>query len=1046
MGEIEPKRIQPLIGRTFSSSRDRVLLIACYDPVGISTIPEQIAYWQILSRFHIEVLNLWPGAGGHLAVPSGVDLRDFAGLILHPTVSYNPRNLGNLDSQIATKFADFEGIKVIAKQDEHYFSRYYSEYIKAHRFDMLLTCVPPPELQKVYPRDVIGDVEIFHTLTGYVTAEMRNAKHRPFSSRSLDISYRGSIQPLSFGRLGFEKRKIGNDVCSHSATAKLRHDISSRWEDRLPGDSWKEFLADSRAVLGVESGSNLFDFDGDVEAACADYAKTSALDPLSDEFYFAADRLFLNRYEGNVNYAQISPRHFEAAAAGAAQVLYEGAYSGIFAAGRHYFPLERDLSNWEEIIVSLRTGSKKIAEAAFEEVVLDPKLSYEHFVAEFDDRFERLRDSRGRRSPSRTPHANRPRVLVLCAHEPTVDPRIDWMASAFSQDCFVCELGIHSQGGTEAGPTLEEVEASRSRVRVDSRYSSQPWLAPAGEMSRWATPGLLQLSILAGYEHARSSDIARATGAHGASPGALSRFAWYCKFFVRANSALYQAAINSGPFDCIVAADLHTLPAAVALKSIWGAHLVYDSHEYCAFSDTRFESWENAFWANIERSLVPHADTCLTVSDTLADQLSRDYGVTFEPVPNAVPLRVGHFDENAARVPGEHDILVFLFQGNFAVERGLDHTITAWQDAPPSAHLHLRGPGNQERDKLIELAKGLGLLDRTVFFPEAVKEEDLVSAAGTADVALIPYNPTHYAYRFACPNKLSQYMAAGRPIVVSPIQFVADVIRRGNCGYVVDFRNKDSLLSTIRHCLDNRVEVAEKGSNAFRVFKESFNWQVVAGPVVQRIISQLRQQKSSRSPIDFSWVHTDRTMVAPAIDEPHRPSIDYWERTFGELQAAYSSSLSSCMTDLNNILREYAAALFSADGETIVPVLSTSKEWLQVITAKVEIEEEFARFSTQVDQLRRQRATALGEGKRHEVDAAFDRQEALSIRFFDVLPKLYDGFVEAYKRARDNFIRETTILSVNNLPRSAPLAVVKGVGRRIPGIRYASWLIRKGRK
>jgi hypothetical protein len=52
-----------------------------------------------------------------------------------------------------------------------------------------------------------------------------------------------------------------------------------------------------------------------------------------------------------------------------------------------------------------------------------------------------------------------------------------------------------------------------------------------------------------------------------------------------------------------------------------------------------------------------------------------------------------------------------------------------------------------------------------VLFLEAIDESELVTAAAEFDVGLVPYTPTGLNYSNCCPNKLSQYMAAGLPIL-----------------------------------------------------------------------------------------------------------------------------------------------------------------------------------------------------------------------------------------------------------------------------------------
>ena len=75
-------------------------------------------------------------------------------------------------------------------------------------------------------------------------------------------------------------------------------------------------------MLGVESGSNVFDFDGSLEHAARDFELANKDRLTRSELYHAIEETLLSTFEGNVDYAQVSPRHFEAAAAGAVQILY----------------------------------------------------------------------------------------------------------------------------------------------------------------------------------------------------------------------------------------------------------------------------------------------------------------------------------------------------------------------------------------------------------------------------------------------------------------------------------------------------------------------------------------------------------------------------------------------------------------------------------------------------------------------------------------------------------------------------------------------------
>jgi hypothetical protein len=343
---------------------EAVLLICFYDPAGISTVPETVAFMQSGSRFAVTVLNLFEhrADSGFLRLHEWLNLEAYGAVIIHNTVSYNVDNLRSLDRGLAHKLRDFRGVKVLMKQDENYRLREVARYVGDTRFDVVFTSCPLEAVPLVYPQALAGTPCFERMLTGYVTPTLR-ARSRPVGGlRPIDIGYRGSIQPLSFGWLAYEKRKIGDDVRRLLAGRGLTLDITSRWEDRLGGDAWLDFLASCKATLGTESGASIFDLDGDLERRCEELERRYAHLPTQQE----RDEAVLGGLadlEGNVRYHQISPRHFEAAACGTVQLLFPGDYSGILQAGRHYFPLARDYSNLDEAVALLLDDARRGAMA-----------------------------------------------------------------------------------------------------------------------------------------------------------------------------------------------------------------------------------------------------------------------------------------------------------------------------------------------------------------------------------------------------------------------------------------------------------------------------------------------------------------------------------------------------------------------------------------------------------------------------------------------------------------------------------------------------------
>jgi glycosyltransferase involved in cell wall biosynthesis len=903
---------RPIYGGVANRTNEaRFLLVACFDPHGIGTIGEYLASWQRFSRFNLHLVNLWPNSGGGpLAIPETVDLRSYDGIILHNTTAYFPANLMNLDSRLRLKFRDYEGVKVLVKQDEHYHSSTYAKFIRANNFDVLVTCVPPSELEKVYPKAIVGDISVVHALTGFVSPYMKTFKERDFANRPIDVSYRGSVQPLSFGRLGFEKRKIGYDVKKALGGRGPRIDISSRWEDRIGGNEWFEFLANSKATLGVESGSNLFDFNGSVERWCQDYLESRGdIAPESEEFYLHADELFLHKYEGNVKYAQISPRHFEAAAARSVQILYEGEYSGIFVKDRHYIALKRDMSNFNEAIEAVQDAvqAKRLVDAAFEEIILNENYSYAHFIKNTDEVLARAIKARQVRQPDRsslakaecvseTQSADRaPRALVLMAHEPTLDPRIDWVCKGLANHGFeVVELGISTIAGKH--PPVEYIGQGHTRVRIDRKsHVSEAVRNPA----HFGEDGVFfpeyQLLLLGLLSKMDPRTLAERLGAFSGKAEDVSHFKWYCEYFYDTNSSLIRAARAIGNFDVVVAADLDVLPSALMVAKESRAISVYDSHEYWKGNFAAIP-WAFEFWTNFERKLVELCDICCTVSPPLASQLQLEYETTFLSVPNCESLSAASFDKsNIVRNADSSGAVIFLFQGNFHPERPVSKLIEAWRHTDDNAILWLRGPHWSYRQELIDQAKSTGLLGKRIFFPDAVDETQLVSAAAEAHVGIIPYDPTvHFGYKFACPNKLSQYLAAGLAILTTDLEYVKATVLENKLGRVFNLLDIGSLIEQVNDLARDQESRATYSSAGRRFFLEKFNWESVSKPLYDRIFEELaahRQSSSvSRPDLRFDWAFNHAggdPILAPLV---HTPLLDLLpSATHSTLRMSWSS-------------------------------------------------------------------------------------------------------------------------------------------------------------
>lgn len=279
-----------------------------------------------------------------------------------------------------------ESYKITFFQDEYYACPTRFAFLRNHKINCVYTLLDEVWGPRVYS-DHTGIEMVVPTLAGYVSKEMLQAAQRfalPDSNRSIDIGYR--TRPLSpyMGKSAREKTHIAEETLRRCQGLDLVLDIETEEHHRLYGKAWYQFLGQCRACIGVEAGVSVFDLDGSVYSR---YRELRELYPQAS-FEEMVRRLepVMSPEEGRIFYRTVSPRHFEAAAFGITQILFEGRYSGVLDEERHYISLKKDFSNFDEVIARFRSkdARSEITQAAWRDLIDSGAYSYERFINGFD--------------------------------------------------------------------------------------------------------------------------------------------------------------------------------------------------------------------------------------------------------------------------------------------------------------------------------------------------------------------------------------------------------------------------------------------------------------------------------------------------------------------------------------------------------------------------------------------------------------------------------------------------------------------------------------
>lgn len=769
---------------------------------------------------------------------------------------------------------DLPAVRIALPQDEYDCHEILDDWLCEWNVDLVFSVIDG-NWDVLYPKySKVGTIRLAYT--GYIDDSLLGVRPVPWNDRPIEIGYRARKLPPYFGSLGETKWRIGLEVKRLADRAGVVTDIVVGDGGALLGDSWLKFINECRFSLGANSGSSLLDPVGDIQRSVRAYMAEhprAPFDEVERNCFPGLDRIH--------EFTAISPRVLEAGMLESCQVLVEGNYSGILKPWVHYIPIKPDASDFDTVLRAMRdralcaelvanckttlldfkglryeSYARSIIDAVFEMAGRYPKQDRAQSDSDKSDEISVEADASGK-----------PNILLLVAHEPERDPRLGWIARSASATCVVHQLGVSRV------PDAPQTEQG-------SRDEGYVWTIPRG--GRFDDLGVLMELISGTQESKVYLEVAslislrllgdrqlRGLLACGDSPR-LRHFRWNVSYILDIAYTLVRFGNNLTGIDAIIATDLDTLLAGALLKERFGVPLIYDAHEFWPAADVHQADFEEHFWTSLEKRLVAYCDYAQTVTPGLAAHMSRLYGVTFFSTPNAEPL--------SARPPGLPQkgiregtaVCRFLFQGGFAPARGIDILIKTWPGTHPDAILVLRGPDNEYRREMIRLAKSLGLHGNRIIFAPSVSESELVGAAIDFDVGLVPYTPTGLNYANCCPNKLSQYMAAGLPILACRTAFVEQIVNDAGAGSVVDFSDTGSLVQEVNRftCdIDYRLRCGRSSSD---YFVNTFHWENLSRAFIARLV-MLARLSHRRIRQDFAVL--DRSPFFPDVVVPIRWTV-----------------------------------------------------------------------------------------------------------------------------------------------------------------------------
>jgi len=287
---------------------------------------------------------------------------------------------------------------------------------------------------------------------------------------------------------------------------------------------------------------------------------------------------------------------------------------------------------------------------------------------------------------------------------------------------------------------------------------------------------------------------------------------------------IYKVVRGYKKSDILHCNDLNTLPIGVIIKKFFNKNvkIVYDAHEY-EINDTPNESkYKIKIKYYLEKFFIKYADKVITVSDSIANEYVKLYGIEKPALVLNTPLYQKIEKKNIFRETFDidEDKTIFLYQGGLSTGRGIEILLDAFKLInDDKSVIVFMGYGSLE-----SLVKKYAREYNNVYFHEAVSPDILLNYTSSADFGISGQVTIEncLSYYYSLPNKIFEYLMAELPIIVSDAYEMKKIVELNEIGIV----SKENTPNGIKIAVEEAMKLdKEKLKTNIQKLNTIYNWE-----------------------------------------------------------------------------------------------------------------------------------------------------------------------------------------------------------------------------
>jgi glycosyltransferase involved in cell wall biosynthesis len=284
--------------------------------------------------------------------------------------------------------------------------------------------------------------------------------------------------------------------------------------------------------------------------------------------------------------------------------------------------------------------------------------------------------------------------------------------------------------------------------------------------------------------------------------------AFYAEFNIRLFLYLFFSKI-----DIICAIDLDTILPCLLVSRAKGITRIYDAHElFCEMKEIVSRPGIYRYWKTVEKWAVPHFHQGYTISDPIAQEFEKNYGVHYSVIRN-LPCKQVELDT------GTNEGFI-LYQGAVNEGRSFETLIPAMIEA--EANLLICGDGNFT-DQARALVKKYKLEDK-IIFKGMLRPVDLRIYTQKAKIGLTLFENTGKSNYYSLANRFFDYIQAGLPQICVDYPAYRTINEQFNVALLIPDLEPHTIACALNNLLQDDVLYEELHENCLKA-RDYLNWE-----------------------------------------------------------------------------------------------------------------------------------------------------------------------------------------------------------------------------